>query len=431
MHQKRPPILGLAVILAVSLAASSGENEQEAHLVSIYEGFGRTADKSHDAKARVHVDRPGKQVTLILTSYSRTLWQVSVSPITQLQKVILGGYECQAIEGLPASTEIIKAWRGQSPTPLYFSYKPVGRQFRQLVRQVHALTRSELASFHGAYRAPSAAPFVIDRVQNDPQLAVDYPQPTPVERLPAEARSVTFSAHHYTTGRHHHDLLCSFGQYTVRGPVPQSLRPLPDRTTRITYDPVGKVHYGISGHGVVEVNLTTNEIEPLDPGPDVPRLSWPCEITYDTKRNRLILGSSGGGGYLYAYSPFEGHWSVISKRPGALDAFTYSSANDCLYGVLFEYTDEGHVPSLAKVNSHGAIVGRIPLDPPIHPGSLATGPGVCTTQVAMAGKYVAILAAPGGLSDRDGPDAPLIYLVDPEKGKVWLTGKEPTDLVPE
>lgn len=424
MRRKLIAAFAFSVVLCFSMGVCGQDADNEVHLVSIYEGFEQTGHKIHGPKALVNVDRPGKQVTLVLTSYSGATWHVTASKDTHIRKVILGGYEQQAVKGVPKSTEITKAWRGQSRTPLYYSYKPVGPKFRQLVKQIYALTKTELASFHGAYRPRSDAPFLIDKVDDDPQLSVDYPQPTPRNKLPADARHVRFFAHNYVAGRHPHEVTSSFGQYTVSGPVVKRLKQLPKGISRVAYDPVGNMHYGISGHGIVQIDMKTNEIKPLELGLDVPRLSWPCEITYDTKRNRVILGSSGGGGYLYAYSTKKGRWSVISKLPGALDAFAYSPADDFIYGVLFEHAEEGNVASLAKVNRKGEIVSRIPLGPPIHPGSLNTGPGVCTTQVAIAGKYIAILASPGGLGDRNHLDAASIYLVDPEKKQVWLTSKK-------
>lgn len=395
----------------------------EVHLISIYGGFEQTGEKIHGPKALVNVDRPGKHVTLVLTSHSGATWYVTASKDTHIRKVILGGNEEQAVEGVPKSTEITKAWRGQTSTPVSASYKPVGPGFRRLVKQVYALTKTELASFHGASRSKPDVPFLIDKVQDNSQLLVDYPQPTPLDKLPRDAREIAFFAHHYVADQRGHAVTSSFGQYTVAGPVVQSLKPLPKGVSRLAYDPVTKMHYGISGHGVVQIDMKTNVVKQLKLGLGVPKLSWPCEITYDTKRKRVILGSSGGGGYLYAYSTEKEQWSVISKRPGAFDAFVYSPADDFIYGVLFEYSEEGNIASLAKVNANGAIVSKIPLGPPIQPGSLNTGPGVCTTQVAVAGKYIAILASPGGLG-RNNLDAASIYLVDPDKKQVWLTSKK-------
>jgi hypothetical protein len=143
-------------------------------------------------------------------------------------------------------------------------------------------------------------------------------------------------------------------------------------------------------------------------------------VTFDTKRRRLILGTSGGGGYLYAYSPEKSEWSVISRRPGAFDAFSYSEQDDCLYGVLFEHGGDGPVASLAKVNALGAVIDTMRLEEPVVPGTLATGPGPSTTRVTAVGGYVAIVTSAPAL---DETISSYIYLVDPRAKKVWITGR--------
>ena len=265
---------------------------------------------------------------------------------------------------------------------------------------------------------------MIDSIQNNPELSVNYPEPTPIAELPRELRNATFLAHHYPTERHPFVSAPSFGQHTVCGPVEKSLQPLPPRVRRMAQDTDNNLYYGISGHGVVKFDLKSQDVTPIELGLNVPSLSWPGEITYDTKRKRVILGSSGGGGYLYAYSTENQQWSVISKRPGDLDAFVYSATDDFIYGILFEHSEQGKVASLAKVNAEGSVVNRFTLGPPIHPASLNAGPGVCTTQIAIAGKYIAILVSPDGLG-RDHLDAASIYFVDPVTQQVWLTSKKP------
>ncbi len=428
MKQLLIAVIGSSTLLLNAIPALAEDPANEVHLISIYQGFEQTDNKIHGPKAMVKVDRPGKQVTLVLTSYSGATWHVSATKDTRIKRVVLGGYEQQAIQGVPETTEITKAWRGQTPTPLYYSYKPEGPAFRKLVKQTYVFTKTEISSFHGVSQARPDMPFVIDKAQNDPRLTVSFPQPTSLEELPMDLRDIKFAAHHYVSGPQRHELSVSFGQHTPFGPMEKELKPLPARVTRVVHDHENKTTYGISDHGVVQIDGDTNSVVPLELGLDVPRLSWPCEITYDTKRKRVIVGSSGGGGFLYAFSTESRQWSVISKRPGSLDAFTYSPSDDSIYGVLFDRGDDESRASLAKVNAEGVIVSRIPLGSPIEPGSLTNGPGVCTTQVAIAGKHIAILASPGGIGDREHLDTASIYLVDYETKKVWLTFKKTVEI---
>ena len=76
------------------------------HLVCIYEGYCKTGEQIHGPKARVIVNRPGKEVTLVLTSYGPVTWEISPQDKTQIVKIILGGDAKQAVMGVPADTPI-------------------------------------------------------------------------------------------------------------------------------------------------------------------------------------------------------------------------------------------------------------------------------------------------------------------------------------
>ena len=82
---------------------ADAEEVRELHAVGIYEGHGRVRGQDHGGKARVHIDRPGKSVSVVLTAYHKPLWMVTFSAQTTIERVILGGYERQMVEGIPDS----------------------------------------------------------------------------------------------------------------------------------------------------------------------------------------------------------------------------------------------------------------------------------------------------------------------------------------
>src|SRR4051794_15544715 len=61
-------------------------------------------------KTAVKVDRPGKEVTLVLGGNQDVVWDVSVIGSTRLVKVILIGLGKQAVGELPKTTEVVEAF---------------------------------------------------------------------------------------------------------------------------------------------------------------------------------------------------------------------------------------------------------------------------------------------------------------------------------
>src|SRR5262249_21994155 len=154
------------------------------------------------------------------------------------------------VKGLAKGVEVTEGYRedrrGEFP---YYAYRIDSPQLRTLADALHRATGLGVSSFHASYRAKADEPVVVDRVQDDPRLAADWPIPTPLADLP----KLTFQAHHYVAGGHRFDAQVSYGEHTVAGAKPASLKPLPKDTRRLTYDPAGKKYYGIVRSEIAEI----------------------------------------------------------------------------------------------------------------------------------------------------------------------------------
>ena len=89
-------LLAATGLLVAAPVPVLSEPNEELHVVALYEGNTKTGDMLHGGKATVRVDRPGKSVTLLVSSYHSVTWEISVAPMTKLVKVIVGGYHEQA-----------------------------------------------------------------------------------------------------------------------------------------------------------------------------------------------------------------------------------------------------------------------------------------------------------------------------------------------
>jgi hypothetical protein len=399
--------------------AKKDDKDRELHVVGIYEGYTKSDGKIHGGKAQVLLKRPGKQVTLVLVSHTPVTWEVAVDKDTKLEKVILGGYGRAAVKGTPEKVEVVEAFRGSKDAWLpYSTYKIDEPRFRAVIDALDAKTGQKIASFTGVYRAEADVLLVVENVDNDERLSADYPTPVPAAKLP----KLTFQAHRYIPGERPHDVSArSFGEFTLAGPKADTLKPLPDRVSRMTYDPAGKKYYGIADHGLVEIDLEKKKVKKLDPGLNVPEISWPADVTFDTKRERVVLVTSAGGGHMYSYHPKTGNWNALAEKPAQVVA--YHPKDDVVYGLKSDFRGAG--TELQEINANGAVVTSVKLDGQFLPGMLGVGPGVSGVQLVPADDKLVLLIDPVGLrgSEAPAPKWSYMYLIDPKTGKAQLVWK--------
>jgi len=400
-------------------AEKKADKDREVHVVGIYEGFTKSDGKIHGGKARVEVRRPDKHVTLVLVSYTPVTWEISLDPKTRIEKVILGGGGKSVVKGLPEKTEVVEAFRGsKDPKLAVYAYKSDAPGFRAIVEAIDAMTKQKVANFTGIYRPDSENPLVVEDVSSDEQFSIDYPKPADPSKLP----KLTFQAHREIGGKYPHEVVRSFGEFTLTGVKADTLQPLPDHVSRIVYDPVGKKHYGIYRHKLAEIDMKTKKVKELDVGLQVPEISWPADVTFDTKRERVLLTSSGGGGLLYAYSPKKDEWEVLAEKPA--NAIVYHPKDEIVYGLKGDFG--GKMPVFQHINAKGAVVDSMTLEGPFLPGIFGLGPGTGSVQLVAAGDKLVMLINPVGLRGGEGPPPKwsYIYLLDQKTGKAQLVWKE-------
>jgi hypothetical protein len=368
---------------AAETSPAEGAVAPELHAVGIYEGYIKSDGQIHGSRANVVVDRPGEQVILSLSAYVPTTWLVEAKSGTTVTKVILGGYDRQVVKGLSADTVIIDAYRDESDRLVVpYAYDQESPEFRELVKVLFQETGTELSSFHGAYKARAGMPFIIDTVgqgEAKARMSPDYPRLTPVAELP----NVKYSAILRQGGKNLHV------NFTQAGPVIGPILTAPNGGTPIALDPERKLFYTVKGDDVIEVDPKTGSETLLDMGMDVPGLSWPCGITFDTARHQVLLASQGGEGFLYAYDTTTGAWSVVSSMNDVdLAALTYDAKSDVLYGLV---AGSGRT-RLKKFTTDGKFIEDILLTDPIMPGMVGSRHGNIGAQLIAAGDYLVLIA---------------------------------------
>jgi hypothetical protein len=393
-----------AVSAPVRITVQPAAADRELHVVGVYSGMsnGSSSRNNERGDAAVVVNRPGKYVTLVLSSYEPGLWHLTIAEGTTIERLILAGYYEQTVEGLPAGVPVVTAYPGGPQPWLWMGYAVESGEFYRALCQLHAMTGLEIASFHGSYTAPYPTPFAIDAVLDDPRLRSDYPQPTPLDQLPDLRFSVDFyDGYHVLTQA-----------YTLGGPengtglLPGSGRVTPnaDRT---------KV-YGLAGEGILEA-AAAGGARLIRAPDDVLREGWLMGVTFDTLRQRALLVTLSGEGALYGYSPASGIWSTISSMNNVdLCSLAYHPGLDALFGL--EVTRSNH-PILDRFTPDGRKVGELTL--PFMPFDI----GVVghRAELVPVGNYLVVLVAPMGMPWNYSPPDERIYLIDPQSGQAWLT----------
>jgi hypothetical protein len=393
----------------------------ELHVVSIYQGAPGPAGGPARV-ATVVVDRPDKEVTLVLSANEPVTWEVTATAKTKVKKVILAGYHKQSANLPKGAEQVDYFYEGREGKPyMYMDYRIDSSRFRTAIQTINELTRQEVKSFRGAPKSNPADPFTVDAIQDDPRLASGYPWPTPAADLP----KVKFQAVYFAP-KGGHDVASSYGDFAATGPDRDSLKPMPNSIRRLAFDPKGKKYYGLTMHEVHEVDVQKRTSTKMDPGDSVPRINWPSAITFDTKRDRLLVFASRA---IYEYVPATEKWSVMLDLPRGphLTAIAYHAKDDNLYGLGQEFGDESGQPILHQMNNKGALLKSTELPAPMFAGILGRYGPESRAQLISTGNYLAVVV--GGAPQRDGSGKPtkaesFLFLIDPTTEKVTLGWKE-------
>ena len=405
-----------------NLVISGKQKEEllpELHVISINRGFKINGDRSNLGRASIKVDRPGKKVVLFLNTYSPVLWQINTTEGTEIEKIILSGNQKQKLAEINNNILVENAYYGSSrnrylrvPQSIYANNFPI------FVRQINQNTGLEISSFQGANIANFDRPFQVDRLQNKQILSSNYPQISHPCSLP----KTSFK------GLYRVDNAISFGDYSLtNGPNLNDF--IPVNVSQITYSPTNNKYYGIqNGRYLVEIDLntkTTRQI--LMPNRDRKR-SYLNGITFDTKRNRLLVYDRSNRGNLYSYSLNTREWNRINLNGNAFTSIVYHLKDDSIYALKANHNQnrDRNYLTLYKLNSNGAVIDIINFSDTALAG-LPNYYNGYTTQLISSGKDLVMVWANKNSHSQNyniSSIEPRIYLIDPVTRRVKLTWKD-------
>lgn len=295
--------------------------EREFHAVGVYQGYEETDGQLHGPRARVLVDRPGADVTLVLLSYAPIRWWVETTPGTRIETIQLGGHQPERsevrLDGIPFP-EITRRRELRSV------HQPHGSGFRRLTRAGTGLGFDGLSSFSGDYTARPEG-YILDRVDPaDPALRPD----------------------------------ALAGRVAMRGSVPPAFRPWIDLGDE---DPIAGVRFGDDGF---RITSETGAVRHVPITLDVPVVSWPVpRAAHDPRRGILWGASSGGDGVLYRYDTRAETWSATSLEGRDVHSLIHDSGRDRPI-----FATGGVQPDLIVTRDPSGAEQSVAIDPETLPG---------------------------------------------------------------
>lgn len=208
--------------------------------------------------------------------------------------------------------------------------------------------------------------------------------------------------------------------YTQRMPL-QAGRLLPG--LRVVADSRRQKFYAAYPHYVLQIDGQTHAATVMSLENVTPRLSWPTSITYDTKRDRALLTSLGGEGFLYAFPSTNAVWSMLSTLGDLdIDCITYSPYHDALFGldtsarVLHKFSPAGQHLDSMEVALQLPGYDWLNYD----------------AQLVATGENLVLLVGPGSQFQPPSTREERMYLINPSSRQTTLTYRrlEPTNQPP-
>lgn len=351
----------------------------EVQVVGIYEGYTQTGDTIHGDRADVVVDRPGKNVALILSSYNPVRWNVRASPTTTLDVIVTTGHGSERSEVLVNDEKVDTI---NSPD-LAIGHQDQGSSFREGITSItKAFQTDRIDGFVGTYNAEADQALILDSADADnPSLSTNPLQG--IEQVDPASLPESFQ---------------------------QALGILPKRSQ----SSVASTTFGDQGFSITSHDGTTTT---LPVSLDVPEISWPSNgEAYDPRRNRVYGASSGGEGYIFVGDLGDQSLRVLRSADNLdIRNLVYDTQGDRLVMNLINHRDGVAFATMAIPD--GAFE-TFDLDPTTFPGlldryDLGNGPGPAFDILAVDGDTLLVRAthAHGMPPHQEATDA-VHYTVD-------------------
>ncbi len=351
----------------------------EIHVVSGYEP-GKTLT------SKIIVNRPSKNIVLVLSAYDKTNWDIVAAPGTKIIQIVYGGYKESYIKA-PMGTKIIKE-------RLPYAYQADNTNFKTIQKYIlENFGESKINSFTGNYTIPEK--ISITKIDSNPKLDIDYP------KVDKSKENTIFS------------LLNADGKIqnlSPKGPF-KNLFYSPDANLT---DASGRYVFKKGDDELIINDTKLRESKAYHIPRTYPSFSWAEGMAYSTKDNMVYIGSFGGDGVLYKFNFKNRRWVSATTLNG----------DDCGYMVYDPYNND-----IITMEAMGGVIKEMNLDGKvikhyIHPRNLpgyldlydaGNGPGPNLSIIPLKDYLVLIKFKSSGIGSSSSPS---------EIERVWLFNRK-------
>ena len=285
--------------------------DPEVHIISGYQA--EVTDGQ--AVIVVHINRPGRDVVLVLSTYHSVLWQVKPGPGTRIAGILVDPGRYRSWVYVPADAPVRRSELDRGYT---LDSHGFARQLNS-VGQIFSVDRVTSAFLQ--YDLPPS--IVIGKtLPSEPRLALDWPNPEP---LTSPDDDVTFTFYNdYAV----------LQTWTLRGPVSGDGSNI-NSPGRLAISPDGNRIFAFDAPDMWIIDRKTGEERQVPMPLGMVHVSHFRDIAYDSLRDHVAIVTSGGEGFLYRFDAQTEQWlDARSMDHDDIGWLAYDASADAFIGFI-------------------------------------------------------------------------------------------------
>lgn len=267
---------------------------------------GYEPDRNPDSgnRIKVKIDRPDKNVLLVLSNYESVIWEIEATPNTHITGILQGSYE-------PSAVVTTSPTQGFLVDISYADNSDIN--FVKALKQLNKwLAIEKVDTFIGQYSIPASITI----------SELDPPHPS----LTLKGYSTQKPEQNFEFSLYNRNYIPS--RWTLEGAIDSGDRHI-NTQAKIAVSPDEREIYQFTEEGIKVIERKTGKQKEYKLPNKFPELSWATSIAYDSKRDLVAVVSLGGEGYFYRFDVKKRRWlDVRSVSDFDITSLAYDSVSD-------------------------------------------------------------------------------------------------------